>query len=55
MSVNMTMVNHFRESGKCRAVYNVGILMYLFYLYNIHHLRELAVSKSFDIANLQAP
>lgn len=55
MSVNMTMRNHFRESGKCCAVYNAGILLQLFYLYNIRHLRELAGSKSFDIANFQAP
>lgn len=53
--MNMTVINHFRESGKCRTVYNAGILMCLFYLYNIHHLRELVVSKSFDIADLQAP
>lgn len=55
MSVNMTMINHLGESGKCHAVYNAGILMQLSYLCDIHYLRELAVSKSFDIANLQSP
>lgn len=55
MTVNMTMIYYFKENGKCHAVYNAGILMQLSYLCNIHHLRELAVSKGFDMANLQAP